>query len=261
VEAALQPEVFRRFYELLDGKRLPEDVYAGNMIQQELEIKSSLTDECLRIVKANGVFVGVLGEVGGALYVSLSTEHALDEKLQRPASPRRKSRPKARAEEPARETPTPTQPPSPAAEAIGGTVFIGHAGSPDVAAFLKSALESFDIACGVAESDQADDRPISQGVSEQMRACDVAVLVFARPESGDKGEVSSQKMMCQLGAAWVLFEERVVALAESDLLHWGEQTGGLRVLEFHREKLGELGLALLAELRRIGVIDVRTAAA
>ena len=264
-EAALQPDVFKRFYELLNGNRLPEDLYAKNMLQRDLEIMASLTDECLRIVKANGVFVGILGEVGSALYVSLSGEHALDEKHLRAPPARRKAKtqpPPAVEEAPtvavAEETaPAVVRvPTAPEAGSSDSRIYIGHAGSPTVAEYLKATLEGFDIPCEVAESHQDDDLPITAGLSEQMRRCDAAVLVFGDSSHGARVQPGAERMMYQLGAASMLYGDRVVSLAESGPKR-SRMPGGAHVLEFRQGGLGELALALLAELRKMGVIELR----
>ena len=45
LQASMAPEVFGRFYQLLDGKRMPEDTYAQNMIQREFGIQPVLARE------------------------------------------------------------------------------------------------------------------------------------------------------------------------------------------------------------------------
>ena len=244
VEAALQPELFRRFYQLLDSKRLPEDTYAQNMLQRELGIDARLTEECLKIIKDNGQYVGILGEVGGSLYVSLSGAHGTGGATVQTD---------AEADNDDGEAAEDGRP--------GGRIFIGHAGNRDVVDSLTAVLETFGIRYDVVECDYDPGRPVSEEVSERMRGCTAAILVFAAPTDSDwagrREEKRMQKMLYQLGGASVLYGERVVSLKEATLELDG-QDAGVHTLEFDGDRLEEVGLRLLKELHRMGVIAVQT---
>ena len=54
VEAVTYPDVFREFYRIYSGKRLPEDIYASNTLVRELGVPRELTEECLGIIRRNG---------------------------------------------------------------------------------------------------------------------------------------------------------------------------------------------------------------
>ena len=72
-EAALEPDVFRRFYEMLDGKAMPRAEYAQNLLQRELDIQPELSAECLQIAEANGLFADILRrDNSGELLVALT---------------------------------------------------------------------------------------------------------------------------------------------------------------------------------------------
>ena len=74
-EAALAPEVFRKFYGAYGGKAMPGDVYAMNALTRQLGVDERLAEECLGMVKRNGLFAGIIEERGGALVVA-RTERA-----------------------------------------------------------------------------------------------------------------------------------------------------------------------------------------
>ena len=67
--AATHPDVFAGFYEVYSGKRMPSDVYAANTLSGELGIRRELTDECLQILRLNGLFAGIITDVDGVPYV------------------------------------------------------------------------------------------------------------------------------------------------------------------------------------------------
>ena len=256
LEAAFQPELFRRLYELLDGKRVPEEAHLQNMLERELGVSAGLTEECMRIVLANGVLVGVLGDVGGSMYVSLSGAHLAEDQPDQPESQVPAPGPTLAS------TDTPKIPDAdPAASGREGKIFIGHAGSHDVVDFLKTILDEFGIPYGIAEGDYDDPRPVTAEVSQEMRECSAAVLVFARPSwsvvRGGREVSTTDTMRYQLGAASVLYGESIILLTEI-----GEDQAdldtGLHTLQFERDRLGEVTLALLSELHRMDVIEVRT---
>ena len=250
LEAALHPEIFRRFYGMLDGKKLPEDDFARNTLQRELGVHGNIAGECLGLIKANGLYVGILGDVGDSLYVSLTGGHLPEE-----------------ADGTQHLTPAVGGEAEPAPEADGavgrqhgGKIFIGHTGSPDVVDFVKTVLDEFDIAYGVVESEYDDRRPVGAEASRVMRECDAAILIFARPPwtrvSGGREVSGAETMHYQLGAASVLYGDRIISLRESGV-EVGGQEPSLQTMEFDRDRLGEVALALLAELHRMGVIEVR----
>ena len=251
LEASVQPEMFLRFYEMLDGKRLPEETYAENVLQRELGVHESLTSECFRIIRANGLHVGILGEVGGSLYVSLSGAHVPEDgKEPAPEHPAETSlRPDGGRE--ARET----EPHRPAAAKI----FIGHAGNADIVDFVKSVLDPFGIPYAVVESDYDAQRPVTAEVSTQMRECNAAILIFATTTEtawkGRREEKRTEKLLYQLGAASVLYGDRIVSLAEQPSDADGADPG-FHSVEFRLDRLQETGLAILAELHARDVIKV-----
>jgi len=69
-EAARHPEVFRKFYDIHAGKPLPEIPYASNTLVREMGINQELTEECLRIIRANGLLTGIVIERSGSLVVA-----------------------------------------------------------------------------------------------------------------------------------------------------------------------------------------------
>ena len=76
--AATHPDVFAGFYEVYSGKRMPSDVYAANTLSGELGIRRELTDECLQILRLNGLFAGIITDVDGVLYVDSAPVEVLE---------------------------------------------------------------------------------------------------------------------------------------------------------------------------------------
>lgn len=74
VEAVTTPEIFREFYRIYSGKRMPEDIYASNTLVRELGVPRELTEECLGIIRRNGLVSGLVSDQSGVLMVGAVAE-------------------------------------------------------------------------------------------------------------------------------------------------------------------------------------------
>ena len=254
LEAALRPDLFRRFYELLEGKRLPDDSNAASILERELEVDPDLADECLRIVKQNGVTAGLLVDINGSHYVSLGASNgAPDDEEATPVNGRVRAEAVPVDEPERRDLPTAAQREGPK------PIFIGHAGNPDVADFLSDILTSFNVPHRVVESDYDAVHPVSDRVASELRDSAGAVLVFAVPTdtqwAGRREEKRRDKLLYQLGAAAVLHGDRVLTLEEESAAD-GACHPGFAALTFRRDRLDELGLSFFSELHSRGFITV-----
>ena len=252
IDVATGPELFSRFYKALDGRKIPEDAFAQNMLQREFGVHASLSAECLRIVRANGLFVGIVKDVGGSLYVELTS-----------ASP-----PRGRAAGEAVGGPDggpalldPERAPSARGDRdLGnGRIFVGSTAGPEVVDSLEATLDAFDIPHQADEGVFEQGTPLTAETSRAMRECTAAVLVFGR-SSGSLEEAARARIRYLLGAASVLFGERVVLLTEGGL-RLGDEPPGLRTVELAPGRLDEAWLELLKQLQETGVIHVNVAAA
>jgi hypothetical protein len=252
--AAMQPELFRRLYQVLDGKRMPEDEYARNMLQRDYGVQPSLTDECLQIIKKNGLFVGILGEVAGSLYVSQSGAHMTPDHAGEGGS--------AEVAQIAG-SPAPPQVGQRNVDTLhrgpGSRIFIGHVGADDVAGFLQQALSSLGVDCDAVETGGDQALP-SEDISQAMRSSGAAVLLLTRsadaPDEELRAAERKERMIFVMGAAAALYGDRIVLARESGL---GEaaQESSFRTLQFRRDNLEALALHILHELYRMGVVQVR----
>lgn len=246
VEAAITPPVFGGFYDMLDGKRLPESAYAQNLLQRELGVIDTLADECLSIIIANGEYAGIISEQDGVSVVRLADR--------RPQPAATSPPPDATPADP---NPTPTATESPAAlddapDKPKGRVFVGRIGESAAAQFVASMLEQFGIPVSSPRFDAAAELPLPSEVAGEMRASDAAVLVFA---DHDGAQAVRDKMLCLLGACSVLYDDRVVIFHEAAAAPLPNLNGLSRV-SFRPERIAESGLGLLMELHKAGVVSV-----
>lgn len=248
LEAALQPDEFCKFYEILDGKRLPEELSAKKLLETDIGVSARLTSECLTTIKANGLFVGILGEVGGSLYVSVNGLHGgsgidQNEDLLNDQG-----------------SVSSTDIGAPDNKIAGTSIFIGHAGNSDVVDYLKVVLSSFEISHKTAECDFDVSRPLSAEVSKEMRTCTAGILIFAGPVDekwfGRREEKRREKLNYFVGAVSVLYMEKIILIQEKQEEEDRVFAPGFQTLEFNRGKFEELGLPLITALHRMGIIEV-----
>ena len=244
VDAATTPDVFRRFYEVFDGKRLPEDPYAENMLRRELGLSMDLTGECLNILKANGFFAGILTERGGSVVVRLMRTPAPTGNVDHAAG-----------DITAAVQPTPGQ--SAVGRSVVGRIFVGNIGAGEAAEFVKGVLEGFGIPYGTAEDVATEGQPVAPAVSREMRNCTAAVLVLGRdgPAGSSGRDRRLQRTLYQLGAASVLYGPRVVVVKEAGL-GLADDLGDPRVVVFDPDSIGQVGFDLLRALYALGVIRI-----
>lgn len=245
--AATNPDIFGRFYEMLNGRRLPQSANLHSILQRDLEVRADLTVECLDILRSNGEFAGIITEVAGEYCVNLPEAGTAPQTGRSPGMI-------------GAELPTPyetrAQPDTPALRpALSETnrIFIGHVGESDAARYVASMLDEFGIlSAGSHIQEDGAGLLMPQEVSRAMRDSSAAILVF---RDDDDAWRSRDKMLSMLGAASVLFDDRVVMLHEGGArLSIGAD--GLNHVDFDHERPGESALNLLVALHKAGVISV-----
>lgn len=242
LEAALEPELFRRFYEAYDSQRLPGDEMARNMLRRDLDVEEDLAAECLEVIKENGHFAGLLGEVGGNLYVSVRGAHA-DQPLEAPGLPT--------------DAEGSMEPPSAPDRPGDRDILIGHSGASDVARTVESTLASFGVACRTLELDGG--ATFDGSTTEVTGACHAAIVLHAGPSSpplDDSTERRAREDAVNLiGGTTALFGRRVLLLRERGLDRL-RQESSVHAMQFRRGASEELALELLRRLHEMEIIQV-----
>ncbi len=261
VEAAMTPPVFGRFYDMLDGKRLPESAYAQNLLQRELGVNDSLADECLSILIANGEYAGIISEQDGVSVVRLDGRRPQPATASPPMEPSRwdysmepsrwdHSNERIAARNPAS---TKNRAPDDTSDRSKSRVFVGHIGESDAAQFVVSTLEQFGIPVSSPRFGVDAELPLPPEVVGEMRSSHAAVLVFAN-HGGDEQAIRD-KMLFLLGACCALYDDRVVIFYEGDAAPL-PNVNGLGRVSFRSERIAESGLGLLMELHKAGVVSI-----
>lgn len=259
VEAAMFPEKFKMFYELLNGKRVPSPREASGVVVDDIRIPEPLVKEYLAIVVTNGQSVGIVTEVGGSSYVSLSDLTG------------------AEGEEAAATTHhTPgvvTLLDRNQDEVSGvmednritlGRLFVAHFGAHDIADRIARLLGDFSIAHVIVDIEPLDSSPLSRQTADQMKGCSGAIIVLAEPSMGHSGrEVSSSRiyrMLMQFGAAMDRFNGRVVMVVGPEIEHLPHDVRkGVRTVHVDGDDSEAFELELLRESVRMGMMVISIA--
>lgn len=118
------------------------------------------------------------------------------------------------AEQPGIETPKPTTPP----ERL--KVFIAHGKNMQVVEQVQTMLDLADIECEVAEEEETTAIPVSDKVFTAMRNCTagiIAVTVEEGRKDSQGGYSMNDNVLIEIGAAFVLYNKRVVLLWDKRL--------------------------------------------
>lgn len=203
-EAATAPEIFRRFYSLLAGSPLLEDVYAENILARELQVRPELTRECLNIIKANGLYAGLLKEFGDVTLVEYDEDFYGSSVSKEIPSPRNVIQPFDGQHE----------------TVVSGRIFIGNTRASKTVSMLHETL----TALGIKTIDMGITQDGSTGtfnpdVSNLMRQCSLAVI-FADgcgdPQGLSNDSRTDQASLVLLGAASMLYGSKVVFVAQTN---------------------------------------------
>lgn len=92
-------------------------------------------------------------------------------------------------------------------------VFVAHGHNKDVASQVRTMLEFAGMECKIAEQEETTAIPVPEKVLGAMRECSAAVIcvtVDERPGDGVQSYTVNENVLIEIGAAFVLYDRRVV---------------------------------------------------
>ncbi|HLQ14434.1 MAG TPA: TIR domain-containing protein [Candidatus Eisenbacteria bacterium] len=260
---------YRAFFQAFNNKKVPSAMPFTDFLVKTADVEQDRADEAMALILADAEKAGFVRLMkGGAPWIDLAgTPTSPDaEKDAEPdagvnAGGENGSRPEP---EPAVViTPIPT---SSAPTGKPKKVFIAHGKNRVPLEQLKKALDTFKVSYAVAVDEANQGRPISKKVASLMRdECSSGIFIFTADErflreakSGDPEEVwrPSENVVYELGAASILYENRIVIFKEKGLT-FPTDFSDLGFIEFEKDQLvAELG-ALFKELVELDILEVR----
>ncbi len=243
--AAMHPELFRRIYDHYDDGKLPQGQFFLSVLERDFAVPRERAEECSDFVTRNGQFVGIIQEVQGSPYVLLQAEAAAEVAQEETASA-------AEAVLEEHEAGLPPAPPAPEQPPAERYIFIGHGKNRKPLEQLEKVLREFKIPYKVAVEEPQLARAISVKVAETMRQCHSAILIFTADEQfkTDEDEIvwrPSENVIYELGAASVLYENRIVIFKEQGL-EFPTNFSEIGHIPFEKDRLDAKGVELIKEL-------------
>jgi hypothetical protein len=255
-EAVMKIDLYKSVYEHYRDGKFPSagDSYFKNVLEDTFKVPREYVEECIKILEENGRFASILTETKGGLFVVFSEEPLPEptpappeigegEKLPEPQIPRIPE-------------PTPTTP-------VFNQIFIVHGKDVTPVEQLKKILLEFKIPFKVAVDEPHVGRPISQKVSELMKSCTSAIVIFTADEEyadakGNKLYRPSDNAVYELGAASILYGDKIVILKEEGV-SLASDFSDLGHITFKKDELDAKSMELIKELIGFGLLKFTTA--
>tara|TARA_Y100000588_G_scaffold97855_1_gene106317 strand:- start:2340 stop:3398 length:1059 start_codon:yes stop_codon:yes gene_type:complete len=248
LEAALAPDIFRKFYNRLDGKEIPKNEYVQNLLQRELGVPSNLTSECFDIIKANGIFADVIQSSGtGSFKVTLGRSQPGGDSgdgiilLPRPDTV----------------PPKPTDPVSPFIPQITNSrIFVAGNKTDQMTNVVKNLLNRFSVNYHSADLEPFHGPLIPEEISERMKLCNSGILFIREIDDVHSPKNNSAILFTQLlGAASVLYGEKIVIVCEGNISRLSSDYPTIKTICYDPIYPANTSLELLTFLHTLELID------
>jgi predicted nucleotide-binding protein len=154
------------------------------------------------------------------------------------------AKPKGEEEEEPEQPETPPEPPAPAEKL---RVFIAHGKNMAIVEQVETLLGFADIESEVAEEEETTAIPVPDKVFNAMRRCDAGIIVVSK-ENGDT--TVNQNVLIEIGAAFVLYERRVILVWDRSI-DVPSNLQGLYRCEFEGDELSwNAGTSLMGAIQQ-----------
>lgn len=244
VEAVTKPEIFRKFYRIYSGKRMPEDIYASNTLVRELGVPRELTEECLGIIRRNGLASGLVSDQAGVLMVGAVAESEESGYYDTESLVGRG---------PEREDEDTT-----AGRSQAGTEILVVAESDDpVQGEVSGLMEGLSAPCRSVSLDDAGGRIISQELSEALDSAGGCIFVWPLGSGLDAENQTGPTAWAALGASSYRLGEKLIVLVrdedDSDD-EWVSDFSGMTVTRVAQDE--SVYPKLMAALVQTGIVRI-----
>jgi hypothetical protein len=247
-EAALKPRVFGEFYRKYDRNKFPVDAIAKNVLLQQFGVPQDRLDLMLQLLKDNGQYVGFIRDTKTGPFVALENPQPVpvrltsdDEEDESTSEPIRGSSNGGSLGVSTSVVQVPDRGQSAPEQSSAGSVFkvfISHGKNLDVVEQVKDILGLYDIEYEVAIEEETAAIPVPQKVMQAMRRCSAGIMVVTTDEGSLVGDhyAVNNNVLIEIGAAFVLYDQRVVLLWDKRL-KVPSNLQGLYRLEFEGNEL------------------------
>jgi len=213
--AVLHNVTFRRIFEHFRGKKLPDESFFENAVVREFGVRREHAAKCVKIFRQNMEFAGLLRQATTGLW--LSSEPAPSDGIEKIESNGSDANGDAaiRSEllnenvDGYLQKPPMDQPAGPQKNTL--RVFISHSRNKEIVDQIKTMLNVAEVPFDIAVEQESTAIPVSEKVFAAMRNCNAAIICV----TADHGPVQSdfklnENVLIEIGAAFVLYEKRVI---------------------------------------------------
>lgn len=258
-EGFLRPRVVREFLRKYDGSRLPSDNIADNVLE-EMGVPTRFTERTRKLILEGAQALGLLTEIKGKTYVNLDAVVPPDEPVEDRPDDTDEPDDEADSVEHEDEPPNGTQSPQPEKKRRPNRIFIGHGKSKKPLNQLTKMLDQLGIPYKVAEEEANVGRAISQKVRQTMEECGAGILIFSadreyRDLDGNAVWLSSENVANEIGAAAVMYEDRIIIFKEESV-ELASNYSGIGYISFETDKLDAKMPDLLRELVAMKILKL-----
>ena len=264
--AAQAPSVFQQFFEKFDQAKVPSPEMLPKLLTQQFDVPEAHAKECADLLMANGRFVGLIRDLTGGPRV-------MRDAAPLPASDPVEStgevtpenngvdpKPSARPDASELASPAPTVDAPEETEVRSKVLFVGHGSNHGPLEKIEKFLIKYGIPHKVAVDEPNLGRPIPTKVKDIMRECGAAILIFTKDEkfadsSGAEVWRPSENVVYELGAASLLYDDRIVILMEAGL-HFPMNFESIGHISFDEDQIEAKTSDLLQELIGFGLIKI-----
>lgn len=256
--ALLKPEVFQKFYLKYDRKSIPKEEIMKSVIQREFGILPTDVDACYEVIMKNIDDFNLKIQSGGGHTLYLDQLKAESPKARGlPLEEKKGEITTELPEESATDKPTESKV---ATRVVPKQIFVAHGKNRKPLEQLERILNKLKVPYKVAEEEAHAGRPVGRKVADLMRQCTSGIFIFTADEvtqsQGNDVFRPSDNVVYELGAASVLYEDKIVILKEHNV-SFASDFGDLGYISFETDRLDSKAADLMLELVSLGFLEVR----
>lgn len=202
-QALYNIDFYRKFFSRFDGHRLPNREFLKNTLDRDFGIPMQDTDECYEFIIKNAKELGIITKFNDSDYIQMSklvpsvpiTEEEEKEEVEEKIVTKE---PKVKVIEKPR-------------------AFISHSKNKKIVDQIKQILDFGQFEYVIAEERETTAIPIPEKVFGLMRQCNCAIINVSADEQElrDDGTYGiNQNVLIEIGAAFLLYNKKVIILAD-----------------------------------------------
>jgi len=247
--------VFRKIFDSLNGKILPPEDVLKNTLIVDCHLSKTDAEYAYKSIMENIQELNLIQEDGkGKKYLFMDKlgttqvtiqEQAVDEKT---------------TEQTEKEIPSQTTPEKIGEKQIPKQIFVAHGKNTKPLEQLEKILNRFKVNYKVAVEEPNSGRPVSTKVAELMKNSTSGIFIFTADEKTTDAEGNeiwrpSDNVVYELGAASVLYGNKIVIFKESDV-KFASDFSDLGYISFEKDKLDAKAADLMIELINLGFMQL-----